>query len=105
MDALRAKRVAQDSALKRVSQRLREAQALAVRRAYGTTSHVTRPRFPATLVTAEMVYHLAGGDGKAAEEFFSLSRRNKASATSTLPPALLDAWAARAPEAVAACFC
>lgn len=104
MDALRAKRAAQHSALKQVNQRLREAEARAVMPAHRPPSPVARPRFPVTLVCAEMVYHLAGGDRRAAEEFFALSRRNKAPSTSTLAPALLDEWAARAPEAVAACF-
>ena len=103
-EALRAKRAAEHSALKELNQRLRDAERLAARQADGQPSLVSRTRYPATLVTAELVYHLAGGDRRAAEEFFALSRRNKAPSTATLAPAFLEEWAARSPEAVAACF-
>ena len=102
MEILRAKRAAQKSALKDLKRCVQKAEVRAKTRAQGPPKLVARTRCPSTLVTTEMVYHLAGGDRQAAEEFFALSRRNKTPLTAILAPTLLLEWAARSPEAVAA---
>ena len=101
MEALRAKRAAQISALKALTQRVREAEVRARTGAEKPSIFAARQRCPMTVLTSEIVYHLAGGDRRAAEEFFALSRRNKTPSTSRLAPTLLHEWAARSPEAVA----
>ena len=101
MEALRAKRAAQTSALKALTQRVREADVRARTGAEGPSILAARQRCPMTLLASEIVYHLAGGDRQAAEEFFALSRRNKTPSTSRLAPTLLHEWATRSPEAVA----
>ena len=102
MEILRAKRAAQKSALKDLKRCVQKAEVRAKTRAQGPPKLVARTRCPSTLVTTEVVYHLAGGDRQAAEEFFALSRRNKTPLTAILAPTLLLEWAARSPEAVAA---
>ena len=103
-DALRAIRAAQHAALREINQRLHEAETRAAGGVHAPPEPFARPRIHATLVMTEMVYHLSGGNRRAAEECFAVCRRNKAPTTSTLAPALLEKWAARSPEAVAACF-
>lgn len=102
MELLRAKQAAQKSALKELKRCVQKAEVRAKTGAQEPPNVVPRTRCPSTLVTTEMVYHLAGGDRQAAEEFFALSRRNKTPLTAILAPTLLLEWAARSPEAVAA---
>lgn len=100
MEALQKEKAALHSALRRVREEMRGAQ---------KRSRVDDPalsaggavlRCPATLATAEAVYHLS--DRASAEEFFSLARRRKQqSASRKLPPEIWGQWASKSADEVA----